>query len=66
MIQSGFDLSGPVPESGGTESWPQALMDAVQESYCETWSVEVPSSTGNGIWLYEPCHSGGYRPLYAP
>ena len=58
LIQSGFDLSGPAPESGGTESWPQELIAAVEDSYCEQWSAEVPASTGNGIWLYEPCRPG--------
>jgi hypothetical protein len=55
LIQSGFDLEGEAPESGGTESWPKDLVAAVRGSYCEAWSVEVPASTGNGIWLYEPC-----------
>jgi hypothetical protein len=55
LIQSGFDLSGEPPESGGTESWPKDLVMAVRGSYCVAWSAEVPASTGNGIWLYEPC-----------
>jgi hypothetical protein len=59
MIQSGFDLSGPAPESGGTESWPRDLIEAVEASYCEAWSAEIPASTGTGIWLYEPCGRSG-------
>jgi hypothetical protein len=55
MIQAGFDLKGELPELVGTTPWPPEVVSAVDEAYCESWHTSVPSSTGPGLWLYEPC-----------
>jgi Dolichyl-phosphate-mannose-protein mannosyltransferase len=53
MIQTGFDVNSPASSDA---TWPPELVAAIRTSYCEVWQTTVRSSTGSGIWLYEPCN----------
>lgn len=54
MVESGFDLSGPIPGADSDPVWPPEVVRAVRENYCLSWQATVTASTGPGIWLYEP------------